>query len=359
MSEQHRVAQSSNIGDLNKAATVAKLKADLKALSSAKAGGISGTCFLDISERLARLLVCVEEASPVIDLSQANKIHNLVIKLFTKPTVGRGATVRLTELSVDGIRRVLTAGTRALSQGTKSNERKSKAQLESFVRRCAGTLCQSCAMAATPAAWKYALEYLRDSSSISAMSFEMLLSEQAVGPNYQRIEAGIIDALRLAIGQDDVAALSELAGLFRRHQEIKDKAKTFIAQQLSERASVIPTASQQWIMDYLGLSIATPAVEYANPADSPEIRQAAALLLYLFDQQGGSNELKEAFERFRLLCEAHFHLFLRGNIGDPVTFDGRLHETPERMAINLRLARPWVEWYVPPNAQVVVRGIIE
>jgi hypothetical protein len=359
MSEHLGVAHSSKTGDAKRAERSARLKADLKALSSAKAGGISGICFLDISERLSKLLSCVEAASQVIDLTQANKVHNAVIKLFTKPTIGRGTIVKLTESSIDGIRRLLTAVTRALPHDANSNQRKSNVQLDSFIKRCAGTLCQACAMATSSAAWKNALEYLRDSFSTSSMSFEVLLSEQTLGENYWKIQAGTIDALGLAVKKGDVSALSELSGLFRRHQEMKNKADGFIAQQLSEQASAIPSASQQWIMDQLGLVVEAPAVEYANPAQSPEIRQAAALLMYLFDHQTESGELKDAFERFRALCERHFHLFLRGNVGVAVTFDSRLHESPEAMATDLRLMRPWVEWYVPPDAQVVIRGILE
>jgi hypothetical protein len=113
------------------------------------------------------------------------------------------------------------------------------------------------------------------------------------------------------------------------------------------------------MLNQLGLTVAGPSVEYANPADSPEVRQAATLLLYLFDQQTRNAELKEAFERFHTLCEVHFHLFLRGTVGSRTTFDSRLHEIPERTAGELRLVRPWVEWYLPPNARIVIRGIVE
>jgi hypothetical protein len=113
------------------------------------------------------------------------------------------------------------------------------------------------------------------------------------------------------------------------------------------------------MLNQLGLDVAGPTVEYTNPADSPEIKQAATLLLYLFDQQTRSTELQEAFERFQALCEAHFHLFLRGTVGSHTTFDSRLHETAERTGGELRLVRPWVEWYLPPNARIVIRGIVE
>jgi len=214
-------------------------------------------------------------------------------------------------------------------------------------------------MAETPAAWKHALEYLRDAASLAALSFEALVSEAGLGHRYAKIEAGILEAIQWALEQGDIATLSECAGVFQRHQELRDKAQRGMSQLLAERAGMLPAASQQWLLNHLGLTVAGPSVEYANPADSPEVRQAATLLLYLFDQQTRNAELQEAFERFHTLCEGHFHLFLRGTVGSRTTFDSRLHETPESTAGELRLVRPWVEWYLPPNARIVIRGIVE
>jgi hypothetical protein len=81
--------------------------------------------------------------------------------------------------------------------------------------------------------------------------------------------------------------------------------------------------------------------------------------MFMFDEQTGKVEFKEAFDRFRSLCEAHFHLFLRGAVGDVTAFDNRLHEPCESTGGPVRLVRPWVEWYLPPSARIVIRGIVE
>src|SRR5438552_2602871 len=146
MPEQLKVTQSSTIGDPDRAAAVLQLKSDLKALSSAKAGGVSGTCLVDVSERLARLLTAVEQAAFVIDLALAHKAHDVVVRLLTKPTIGRGTTIKLTRTSVETARRVLTTVTRALAVSAQSRERKSRAPVAGFVKRCSHTVCQACDM---------------------------------------------------------------------------------------------------------------------------------------------------------------------------------------------------------------------
>ena len=112
-------------------------------------------------------------------------------------------------------------------------------------------------------------------------------------------------------------------------------------------------------MRELGLGVPEATLEYSDPADSPEIREAASLLMFMFDEQIRNVRSKESFDRFRGLCEAHFHLFLRGAVGSVTEFDTRLHEPCENASTRVRLVRPWVEWYLPPNARIVIRGIVE
>ena len=126
MGDPFKVRESSKIGDADQAEAVFKLQSDLKALCSAKDGGVSGICLVDVSERLARLLASVEQASFVIDHSLAKKVHEVVVRLLTKPTIGRGTTIKLTRTGIDTTRRVLTTVTRALAVGVKSRGGKSR-----------------------------------------------------------------------------------------------------------------------------------------------------------------------------------------------------------------------------------------
>jgi len=44
-----------------------------------------------------------------------------------------------------------------------------------------------------------------------------------------------------------------------------------------------------------------------------------------------------------------------------MAYDPRLHELTESLeqGLEVTLLRPWVEWYKPPDARVVIRGIVE
>ena len=112
-------------------------------------------------------------------------------------------------------------------------------------------------------------------------------------------------------------------------------------------------------MKQLEIESSEQVFDYASPADRPEVKQAAALLLYLFDQRRQTPSMGEAFERFRTLAESHFQLFLRGDVGAISDFDSRLHEVIEGAGTRVKLVRPWVEWFQPPESRVVIRGIVE
>lgn len=334
-----------------------RLKDDLKSLVSPKHTGVSAVCVIDPSDRLMQILVLLKGSPQFIDLALANKIHTAMLKFLAKPPFGKGARTILKSSAVSIIRRVLTSTLQAVA--VTLSKGKGRTQLENIAKRCLSTSCQCCSISETPIAWKDALEYARDASSILSMSLEAFLSEKNVGRLYNQISSGILEAMVWAVRRGDTANLADLGNLVRRHAEIRQQTNDCIAHLLSERAGSLPDASQEWAMRQLGLEASETRLEYTNPVEAPEVRQAASLLLLLFDEQKRNSEFKEAFERFRGLCEAHFHLFLRGVVGDIVEFDNRLHENTDAVATQVRLIRPWIEWYVPPKARVVIRGIVE
>ena len=358
MSEDVKVPEKQSVHP-DKAAKILRLKQDLKSFASAKAGGITGVCQIDASSRLAQVLESVKQASGALDLSVANRVHGLIVRVITKPPFGKGLTITVEPKTIETVRRVLTETTRNLKFSLGARGTKGRTHVENFSKRCTTTLCQCCEMAIEPVSWKHALMYARDSASIVGVSLEPFLSENTLGQTYLKIEAGVIEALRRSLVAGDMPTLDELAELYGQHHELEAKATDALKQLFSDQASTLPSSSQQWAMSKLGLNRPRAGIEYSDPADSPEVKQAATLLMFLFDRQNSSEEFGEAFERFRSLSELHFHLFLRGDVGAATEYNARIHESPEGNSGKLRLVRPWVEFYSPPNARIVIRGIVE
>ncbi len=359
MSEQEKHQLPGKTSDPEKLRLVAQLRDDVKALASSKAGDLRAICTIDPSEPLMRIVPALKQPSRFVTLALANKVHSAVLNVATKPKLGKGATIKLAENAVQSVRIVLTATIRALASTTGAGESRSGKQLEAFAKRCTNTMTQCCELSERSTAWKDVLEYTRDATSIASLPLESFLSEQNLGPIYQRIEQGMVEAMNLAMSEGDTASLADFSEILRRHRALRAKAHQHVASLISERASTLPTESQAWALRELGLSAPETALEYSDPADGPEIRQAASLLMFMFDEQTRNVEFKEALDRFRGLCEAHFHLFLRGAVGSVTEFDSRLHEPCDDASAQVRLVRPWVEWYRPPNARIVIRGIVE
>jgi len=359
MPEDEKILENQSTLHPDKAAKILRLRQDLKSLSSPKAGGITGICHIDASLRLTQVLEAVKKASGAVELSVANTVHGLTARIVTKPSLGKGLTIRVEPTTVEEARRLLTETTRSLKSSLGSLGSKGRKQVENFGKRCIATLCQYCGMAVDPVSWKQALISARDCASIVEVPLESFLSEAQLGQTYLQIEAGVLEALRRSLVSGHTASLDEFAELYQRHDDLKAKATKQLSQLIADQASTLPTSSQQWAMSKLGFDRADAEIEYSDPADSPELKQAATLLMFLFDRQNSSEELKEAFDRFRSLSELHFRLFLRGEVGAATEYNARLHESPEGNVGNLRLVRPWVEFYTPPNARVLIRGIVE
>jgi len=359
MSEDVKIPENQSTVRPDQAAKILRLRQDLKSLSSSKAGGITGVCHSEASLRLTQVLESVKRASGAIDPSVANSVHSLVLRIATKPPLGRGLTIKVEPTTVEATRRVLTEITRSLKSSLGILGNKGRKHVENVTKRSIATLCQCCEMAVDPSSWKHALIYARDSASSLEVPLDSFLSEAQVGQTYLQIEAGVIEALRRSLMAGSLASLDELAELYERHHELKAKVTEQVTRLISDQAGTLPPSSQKWAMAKLGFDRPEAGIEYSDPADSPELKQAAALLMFLFDRQNSSEEFKEAFERFRSLSELHFHLFLRGEVGVPTEYNPRLHERPDANVRDLTLVRPWVEFYSPPNARVLIRGVVE
>lgn len=331
----------------------------IKELASSKPTDLKVTCTIDPSEPLGRLLPLLEQAPTLVSVVLAKKIEKAVLKVATKPKVGKDIGINLTVNAVSSVRSVLIATMRALATTVPGSGRKRGNQLAAFAKRSTDTLVRCCELSELPTAWKEVLEFSRDASTILSIPLESFLSEENLGVMYQKIEQGVIGGVKLALSQGASKPLNEISEILRRHRDIRTQMHQQISSLISDRAGALPTESQAWALRELGLGTPEPALEYSDPADSPQIKQAASLLMLMYDEQNRDVSFKEVFHRYRSLCEKHFHLFLRGDVGSLVDFDMRLHEQSENPATRVILVRPWVEWYLPPHARIVIRGMVE
>jgi hypothetical protein len=331
----------------------------IKALASSRPSDLKAFCVIDPSEPLGRLLPLLEQSPTFVSLVLAKRIEKAVLKVATKARVGKGIRINLTVNAVSSVRLVLVATMRALALTLAGSGRKRGKQLAAFGKRSTDTLVRCCEMSELPTAWKEVLEFSRDAATILSMPLESFLSEENLGVIYQEIEQGVIGGVKLALSQGGSKTLNEISEILHRHHEIRTRMHQQVSSLISDRAGALPSESQAWALRELGLGAPEPALEYSDPADSPEVKQAASLLMLIYDEQNRDASFKEAFDRFRSLCETHFHLFLRGSVGSVSDFDGRLHEDSENTGRRVILVRPWVEWYLPPHARIVIRGIVE
>jgi hypothetical protein len=138
-------------------------------------------------------------------------------------------------------------------------------------------------------------------------------------------------------------------------EEVLDEVRTTIR----TRASTLPPASQEWAAKALAVPGKAPAMVFASPSESPDIRHAAALLLFLWDQSNSGPSQLEALQRFQSLCQRHFHLFLMGEVGSVVEFRPGFHDAAGTSPNQVRIVRPGVELVDPPNSAVVIRAMAE
>jgi hypothetical protein len=175
------------------------------------------------------------------------------------------------------------------------------------------------------------------------------------------LKEGLVNGLINLLQAGEVIVARQILAVCSSHWELDEACRSVLQKVLSQRASTFPRDSLLAAMRHLGMGAESEKLDYANPAESPEMRQAAALLLYLFDMHRQSPELEEAFDRYRAIAESQFYLFLRGDVESTMSFDPRVHESPELgdPGYLVTVIRPWVEWYKPPDARVVIRGIVE
>ncbi len=215
-----------------------------------------------------------------------------------------------------------------------------------------------CGKAEHPWSWRHSLVYVVSACSAARVAVSDFVSAASSERFRSRIQQGIAEGLQGALERGD----SEQATKVWESAIAYDPLKASVGKQLSEffekKGAGLPSSSQAWVVSILSTSVPTAHIEYANPAESPEMRHAASLLVFLWEHLSDSITSREVFERYRTLCERHFRLFLRGEAGTEVPYDPRFHEATEPRSGPVTLVRPWVEWHSPPNSRVVVRGFV-
>lgn len=328
----------------------------VKSLSAPKGDDITVWCNVDLSARYKKTVQEIKAYKGLVDIGVGNKIHSSVFKAVPKAPKNMKARVSLTRESVNLAGQILEETVRRCSQ--RCEDRRG---LESLIKRCGSTLTEFANASNDGFSWAQVAAFFQNAASFAGLTVEELVSETNLGSTFTRLKSGLANGLISLLQSGDATATRQLLGACTRHSELDEACRGILQKALSENASTLPRESQQVAIRFLGVSVQSEQVDYANPAESPEIRQAAALLLYLFDLRQHTPELEEAFERYRIVAEQQFNLCLRGVVGSTLTFDRRLHEPPEsgEPGPQVRVIRPWVEWYKPPDARVVIRGIVE
>lgn len=327
-----------------------------RSLSSTKGDDISVLCEVDLSLRYTHLFRELREYRGPFDFGVANKVHSAVFKPVPKVPKNTKGRVSVNRAS-------LALAAEILGEAINRASRRSKDArgLERLIKRCGSTLTGLAGASNDGFAWGQVAAFFQDAASVAGQPFDSLVSERNLGAVFAEVKLGLTHGLLSLLQSGDVSAARRLLGSCKRHFMLDDACRSVLQTALSESASTLPRESQELAMRFLGITDQSERIEYANPAESPEMRQAAALLLYLFDVRERSPELDESFERYRTVAQNQFDLHLRGSVGSKVSYDPRLHELPEASvpAPLVKVIRPWVEWYKPPDARVVIRGIVE
>jgi len=337
-------------------AMLRNFKVRLKSLASRKGADIRAVCTLELTSRMTALRSAVTGVRQLLDIATVNRIHGVVVKHVSESSFGRGAAIRLSASTVEDAIQVLSDSIGAVANRPTRPTRES---MNALAKRLTATVADLCSKGDSYSVWPFALDFTRQVARTTSLSWDNFLSEEQLGPIYDILCEGALSCLSRSVEAGDLVTADRLVAGARGHGGLSPRIKKTIQSLLTDRASLLPTVSQKWLLKEMGNGSSPEPFEYSNPGDSPDVRQAASLLLLLFDQSGSGVVSNEIFDRFRSLCERHFKLFLRGEVGQTVTFDSRLHETPGQQTRRVRLVRPWVECYNPPQSRVVIRAIVE
>lgn len=340
-----------------------EVKEQLNRLNAASPSGVRFTSTVDAAEALDTLRGTLERVQTPISVSAAKNIcKRLNRSALWKPRKANlsikyeEGTIRAT-LAV--LNQLLRASLKSISQPETDTPRKQKPTkaLMPLVKVCLETLVVLCEKAEREVSWKYCMEYVSSVADLTNTGSNEVLQDSPSDPIFLAIKKGLIRGLRSVLSNGQISEAASLLGSVRSHASLRQNLADALRALLQNESARLPVTSQEWILTTLGIESGPRQLSYANPADAPEIRQAAGLLLMLWDNSTDSPLMHEAFERFRTLCEKHFHLYLRGRSGEVADYDSRLHEVTGADSRRIRVTRPWIEFLDPPHSAIVIRAL--
>jgi hypothetical protein len=341
-----------------------EVKEQLKRLNSASPLGVRLTSTVDAAEALDNLRGALEHVQTPVTVKAAKNICNRLRRFAQRKPRNANLTIKFDEFTIRAISALLTqlvrVSLRSMVPPAALPPKKQKSTgriLMPLVALCLKTLVVFCEKSERDLSWKYCMEYVSSVADLTNAGSNELLQQSSSDPTFLAIKQGLISGLRTVLSNGQISEAASLLGSVRSHTSLRQILADSLRGLLQNESARLPATSQAWILTTLGIEGGTRQLSYANPADAPEVRQAAGLLLLLWDNSADSAPMHEAFERFRTLCEKHFHLYLRGQSGEVANYDSRLHEVTGADSRRVRVTRPWIEFLDPPHSAIVVRAL--
>ncbi|HEV2396606.1 MAG TPA: hypothetical protein VGS27_06680 [Candidatus Sulfotelmatobacter sp.] len=364
MSPYNAAVDNTSRRDRSGAVLAPELKLRLKRLNSAAPEGVRVIATIDAANALEQFRSALELAQTPLTANAAKKICNNIKRAALRRPRRLDCTMAFSRKTIQTASAVLSQLLKSALKSMAETEESSSArrkqspqkQRKVLIALCVQTLVALCERAAAEgSAWKYCMEYISVAADLASTSVRDLVPE--VSPTFLAVKQGLISDLRSELMDGRISEASSTFASVRGSTPLRQALADSLRTMLERESSRLPISGQEWILTTLGIQHESRELSYANPADAPEIRQAAGLLLLLWDNSADNPAMHEAFERFRTLCEKHFHLYLKGQSGEITEYDSRVHEVNDGGAGRVRLTRPWIEFVDPPHSAVVLRAL--
>jgi hypothetical protein len=335
-----------------------EFKGILKPLSKPKGEDVTGVTTVAFSRRIDKLRIAWKHLDQHADLASGSRMDAIIAKLSTKPSLPKGSPLTLDPVSgSDAIAFLSEVLDRVVEQESRRRSGISD-QVVKLAKRISNTVLRIALTSDSPDVWAAGLEFFRDRSRTLKLNIIDFLNPEFMGPAYSKWESGLKTSVRNSLADGTVSPASRIVAGTRNHATLSSSLGTLLKEIAATEMTKLPRTSQNWVCKQLGLQQG-PTVEYSDPSESPEIRQAASLLMFMYDDRTSGRISEEIFSRYRDLCEKHFRLFLRGTPGETVDADQQLHEIQDSGIGLVKIVRPRVDWYSPPTARVVIRAIVD
>ena len=320
------------------------------------------SCHVDASESLADIELVIARSARALTAQQLSRIRTALIRWHDKGKSHRQFSITYSDATLAAVSRVLASLThifaRNMDPGVAQTTRKRGKKLSKFAKKCLKTIVEFTQASPGVFGWRYPLQYAYSIQQPVGVPASEVLSSEWLGENFDTVRTGAIRSLVDSVRRGSVDEAQTMLSLLTGQEQFKEAATAELTRIFSEEVARLSIPTQEWLATSLQVQTSAPGIEYASPSESPEIRQAASLLLLLWDHASEGAAMKEALERFRVLCEKHFRLFVRGEVGMVMRFDHRIHEANAPVRDRVRILRPWVEWLNPPKAFVVIRALV-